>query len=395
MNNPTEPGSPGASDSWRPSEKNKASRLVKGGARNWLGIAGILFFLVLLGAFATGRLGVTVVRDDQVAVLVSYISGDKEVITTPGIQIYLPGVQEIFLFDRTSQEFKMQGDRYVNNNHVPRLTVRANDGSNFWFEELTILYELIPGEVGLLLEDSGYAESFKQNWIKAYARAVLRDEFGRYSAVEAADPTQYTTAAVKSRERLNELLSNHGLRVTKVITPRPKFDDQYEGAIDERKEADQDVERLKAKEEQLQEERGRSLAAVLKDKEIEMQELLGELRKDLLTSEQETIRLMRGADAYSIEQKLAGEAYLAERLAEARGMEAKYTKEAEGLASKAEALEKRGEVIVREALVAKLASIRFSFMPYSRDASPMRLEHVQSKGGMDRLLDETTLTEGK
>ncbi|MCP5024011.1 MAG: hypothetical protein GY930_19875, partial [bacterium] len=67
----------------------------------------------------------------------------------------------------------------------------------------------------------------------------------------------------------------------------------------------------------------------------------------------------------------------------------------EGLASKAKALEKRGEVIVREALVAKLASIRFSFMPYSRDARPMRLEHVQSKGGLGGLLNETTSTEGK
>ena len=388
-----EPRKPGFPDAWPPPENEDGSRVLKGNPKSLLSSLGVGFLLILVAAFATGRLGITTIADTQIGVLVNYMNGSKEVIDTPGIQIYMPGVQEIFLFDRTSQEFKMQGDYYVNHNHAPRLTVRANDGSNFYFEELTILYEIIPGDAALLLEDSGAGDGFKTNWIKAYARSILRDEFGRYSAVEAADPTQYTTASAKSRERMNTLLAPHGLRVTQVITPKPKFDKKYERAIEERKEADQEVERLRAKEEQLVEERGRRLASVLKDKEIEMQQLIGNLRQDLLRSEQSAIRVIREADSFSIETKLSGEGFLAERLAEARGLEAKYSKEAEGLASRAAALEQRGEVVVREALIAKLASIRFSFVPYSRDPSPKRLEHQLTGADLSQLVDDKAATE--
>ncbi|MDG1498511.1 MAG: SPFH domain-containing protein [Planctomycetota bacterium] len=390
MNTPRKPDAP---DSWPPADGDRSSRKTSETKKNALAILG-LFFLIATGlAFFTGRLGITTIADHQIAVLVNYMGGDKEVIETPGIKVYMPALQEIFLFDRTSQEFKMMGDRFVDNNHVPRLTVRANDGSNFYFEELTILYEIIPSTADLLLEDSGSEDGFKKNWIKAYARSILRDEFGRYSAVEAADPSQYGIAAIASKNRLNEILQPHGLRVTKVITPKPKFDAQYEKAIEDRKEADQEVERLKAREEQLVEEKKRSLAAVLKEKEIEMASLLGDLRKQLLTAEQEAIRVQRSADAFSIERKLEGQAFLAERLAFARGLEAKYTKEAEGLTAKAEALEQRGQVVVREALIAKLAGISFTFLPYSRDPEPQRLEHVQLNSKLGSMIDEATLTE--
>ena len=295
--------------------------------------------------------------------------------------------------DKTSQEFRMQGDRFVDDNHVPKLTVRANDGSNFYFEDLTILYELIPGEAGRLLEDSGAGDGFKHNWIKSYARSVLRDEFGRYSAVQVADPAEVDIAVSACSTRLNELLAPHGLRVSQVSTPKPKFDVQYEQAIEDRKEADQEVERLKAREGQLVEERKKALASVLKEKEIEMTSLVGELRKDLLAAEQEAIRLMREADAFAISKQLAGDGILAERIAEARGLEAKYSKEAEGLASLAEALEKRGEVVVREALIQKLSTITFNFIPYSRDAQPKRLEHVQASGALEKLVDESVFGE--
>ena len=390
MNDPHKPGS---TDAWPPSDEIKKEFQVNIGKVNILGLAGIIFVALIGIAFATGRLGIISIADGQVGVLVSYMGGKKEVITDPGIRIYIPAVQEIFLFDKTSQEFRMQGERFLNENHVPKLTVRANDGSNFFFEELTILYQIIPGDAAKILEDSGSGDGFKMNWIKAYARSVLRDEFGRFSAVDAADPTQFKAATSASHIRLNELLSPHGLEVTKVITPKPKFDAKYERAIEDRKEADQEVERLRAREEQLVEEKKKSLAAVLKEKEIEKTSLVGDLRRELLSAEQESIRVSRGADAFAIERKLDGQGFLAERIAEARGLEAKYTKEAEGLASRVKALEDRGQVVVRETLIQKLGQITFTFLPYSRDPQPKRLEHVQTDSGLGRLIDEETLLE--
>jgi len=44
----------------------------------------------------------------------------------------------VYAFDHTTQEYVMAGDDYAGDNLAPRLTVRANDGSNFCFEELKI-----------------------------------------------------------------------------------------------------------------------------------------------------------------------------------------------------------------------------------------------------------------
>lgn len=355
-------------------------------------VAAMLLGLIVVGGIflaVTGKLGVVYVSDKQVAVKVNYVSGERSVIGAPGYKIFLPFIQEIFPIDRSSQRFTMEGNRIVGVHHVPRLTVRARDGSNFWFETLEVQYKLIQSETAFLLDDSGTGDSYKGEWIKGFARSILRDEFGKYTAVEAADPTVYQAASRDGSERINELLRPHGIEVTKVITPKPKFDPEYERAIEERKEANQEVERLIAKEEQLRQERKQRLAAVQKEKEIEMQSLEGELVKELREAERDRIRIKFAADEYSIGRVAGGEAQKAEMIAQARGLTAKYTKEAEGLTKKAEALEERGEVVVREAIIEKLMNIRFTLIPYSRDPAPRRLEHSEGSQQARRIDADT------
>ena len=340
------------------------------------GVAIVAFFGLLMAV--TGRLGVATIQADEVGVIVNYVTGEEEVITNPGFRLFVPFVQEVYTFDKTTQDFLMEGDAYVNNNHVPLLTVRAKDGSNFRIDDLRIQYELVPGEAARILHDSGSGEGFKLEWIKAHARSILRDEFGRYSAVEVADPTVYKAAPAAAKDRLNEILAPHGIRVVLIKTPNPRFDQKYEHAIEARKEADQEVERLIAKDEQLEQERAQRLAAVRKEKDVEMQDLRGELIAERRAAEVEAIRLQKGADAYSKERRAEGEALQAELVAQAAGLTAKYTKEAEGLTARAAALEQRGEVVVREAIVEKLRQIEFTLLPYSRDPQPRRLEHTET-----------------
>ncbi len=357
----------------------------------------ILAMVVVFGGFMaiTGNLGLISVRDDQVAVKVSYMSGESEVFVTPGFKFYLPFLQEMYLLDKSPQKFVMEGDRFVDAGHVPRLTVRARDGSNFRFDNLEIQYRLIPSKGSLIISDSGRGDAFKVHWIRAYARSILRDEFGRFSAEEVANPTTYDLATDKSRTRLNDLLYPHGIEVIQIVTPKPRFDDAYERAIEDRKVADQDVERLIAMEDQLLRERERELAGVEKEKEIEMRSLQGELEKIRLNAEQNAIRITKAADAYAIEQRARGQAEQAQKVARARGLTAKYSKEAEGLVAQANALEERGEVVVREALIKKLKSIRFNLIPYSRDPAPRRLEHSDNQAKSNtRNLDDSIVNSG-
>lgn len=341
-------------------------------------VAGALLALavVLLAALGiSGRLGVTRVEANEVALRVNYLTGAEDVITRPGYQFYVPFLMDVYEIDRTTQEYRMTGDEYRGDSLAPYLTVRANDGSNFWFDELKIQYEVIPESVDAIVSDSGPGDDYKHEWIKAHARSILRDEFGRYSAVDVSDPTTYKQAPEEAKRIMNEALRDHGIRVVRIVTPTPQFDERYEDAIEQRKEADQEVEELKARFLQLVEKKEQRLAAVRKEKDVEMQQLQGELIQGLRAAEQGAIRVRKTADAYATERRAQGRAEEAKLSAEAMGLTAKYTKEAEGIESRARALEERGEVVVREALVQKLLGVRFTLVPYSRDPAPERLEH--------------------
>jgi len=354
--------------------RDRAKRALFGGLAAL--VIGFAVFMAMMG-----KLGVVSVSAEEVAVKMNYVTGNRAVIATPGYQIYIPFIEEVFKLDRTPQKFDMKGDRAISHNHVPFLTVRAKDGSNFSFDELEIQYAIIPGDAGGTLDDSGPDDGFKREWIRAFARSVLRDEFGKYSAVEVADPTSYQAARIASEDRLRVMLAEHGVEIIQVICPKPRFDSDYEQAIEDRKVADQEVEKLREEESRLLNERERVLAEATKEKEIEWQSLQGSLTKALLNAEQEQIQLEKAADAYAVARGYNAKAENAQLVQQARGMTAKYTKEAEGILARAEALEKRGEVVVREALIAKLENIEFTLVPYNRDASPKRLEHVDSRDG--------------
>jgi membrane protease subunit HflC len=358
----------------------QAKQLIAGGI--------VAFVVVVCGLMAAmGKLGVVSVSSEEVAVKMNYMSGNRTVITTPGYQIYIPFIEEVFKLDRKPQKFDMKGSRALSYNHVPFLTVRAKDGSNFSFDELEIQYAISPGDAGTTLDDSGPDDGFKREWIHAFARSILRDEFGRYSAVDVADPTSYQAARIASEERLREMLAQHGIELIQVICPKPRFDPDYEQAIEDRKVADQEVEKQREEESRLLNERERRLATAQKEKEIEWQSLQGTLTKALLNAEQSQIELEKGADAYAVTKGFQAKAENAQLVQEALGMTAKYTKEAEGIKARAIALEMRGEVVVREALIEKLKEIEFTLVPYNRDPSPKRLEHVDSRDGAS-LMDD-------
>jgi len=333
-----------------------------------------VFVLVLMMFVTTGQAGVIEVHDDQVVVIVNYLTGESSVDAQPGYKFFLPFLQQAFLLEKSTQKFLMSGDVDRDANHVAKLTVRANDGSNFWFDEVDIQYEIKPDMASLILSDSGVEQSFKRDWVRAYARSILRDEFGRFTASQVADPTNYRDATEAATSRLNDLLEAHGIRIIQIVTPKPKFDQRYEQAIEDRKVADEEVNRIKAQAEQLRQERERRVAEVDAIKAVEYEELKGTLEQMRIAAEQERVRVERTADAYKTQVVGEGQARRAQLTERARGETERARKDAEGLQKQAEALALQGEVLVREVLAQRLREITFSLVPYTRDAAPERVE---------------------
>ncbi|MDE0961307.1 MAG: SPFH domain-containing protein [Planctomycetota bacterium] len=340
----------------------------------------LILVVIVAVAFVTGEGGVIDVADTEVAVIINYLTGGEELVTTPGLVIFIPWLQQAYLFDKSPNEFVMEGQQDRSFNHVRELTVRAKDGSSFRFDTLTIQYQLLPSRTADVLNDSGDGEAFKRNWLRASARSILRDEFGKYSSDEIADPSSYELAVAAATERLDGVLESHGIDVTQVIIPRPKFDKVVEDAIDNRKNANQEVQRLGIEIEKLTFVRQRTLAQVERDKAEDFEQVLGILEADRITAEKDRIRTVKNADAQKITDSNDGNATEQANLQEARALEEKARKDAEGLTARVTALEERGEILVREKLAEKYAGIRFSIVPYRRDPAPIRIEHLGASG---------------
>ncbi|MGA1781123.1 MAG: hypothetical protein ACO4CW_12400, partial [Planctomycetota bacterium] len=176
--------------------------------------------------------------------------------------------------------------------------------------------------------------------------------------------------------RLNEILRTHGIEIIDILTPKPKFDPIYAQAIEDRKVANQEVERLKTQLDQLTQERERLIAEVEREKATEYESLLGDLESSRIQAEKEKIRAEKAADAYRITERNAGLAEEKAMAQQATALEAKARKEAEGLLARVAALESRGAILVRERLAALFKQIRFEVVPYRRDPAPIRIEHL-------------------
>jgi membrane protease subunit HflC len=342
--------------------------------RAWrLAAFGLLFlFLVVFAGLGFG--GITEVKDNEVAVFVNYLTGNMTVDTDPGNKIFIPFIQEVFTLDKSPNRFVMEGKADASTDHVRELTVRARDGSNFWFDTITIQYQLLPSQAAHALGDSGTEDAFKKFWLMSYARSILRDEFGKFDPEEISNPANYSRAGIAAQDRMNEALRPHGIEVTQITMPKPRFSDEYEKAIEDRKLADQEVERLKAEALQLEKEKAKRLAEIESTKGQEFAALKGTLAAGKTTAEAEQIKLRREADAYKIQRTGEGEAERLAKIEEARGLTEKYEKEAQGLLAKAEALAKQGSIVVVEALAEKLADVEIEVVPYRRSEAPERIE---------------------
>lgn len=333
--------------------------------------------LGLGGLYATlhwlsGESGLVTIADDQVGLRYDHFGGEAGarlvVLADPGNRLIVPWLQQIAAFDRRPREHSMSGDGASGPGNGPRLVVRANDGSTFWFESFAIHYALTPQRLTELASDSGTRADFPAELLAALARAVLRDEFGRYSAEEIVEPANLREATRRSRERLDGRLAGRGLRVLEVETSKVRFDPEYENAIERRKVADQMIQHQRAKVAQLEQEKLQRETRARKEKEVELRDLERDLEKQQLAVERESIRIRTDADVFAAELEQRGANERAQRQALAAVRVANARLDAAGLEARMKDLEARKSSVVRAALVERLRAIDVSILPVAGDS---------------------------
>ena len=343
-------------------------------SRLWL-ITGALALLIV------GVRSCSTIEAGEVGVRVNNLTGGKEVVTQPGLVLRLPfGVHDVYIMDVSPQTFHLRGDKNKSSLEVRELDVRASDGSNFAFNDTTILFRAIPGKADETLRDSGLGHAYYE-WMLPYVRSILRDEFGRESTIGVSNPTTFHTAEERAKQRLNKLLGEHGVEVTSIVTPRPRFSKEYEDLIEARNQAENQLAVIDSELQRAKTERDRKLAEVDRDGNKVIQTKRAELESGLAEAVTQNTQTHREVDSYKIDRVAAGEA--ARSAAKSKAVQLKGELDAE-LASRTAQIDAfRNQPVERvmQRLGERLKGVTIEIQPYQQDGSPKRIQLENVGGG--------------
>jgi membrane protease subunit HflC len=342
-------------------------------SRLWLAAAALCVVLVAFRSCASVEAG-------QVAVRVNNITGATEVITQPGLIMRLPfGIHTVYMIDVTPQTFHMRGNAYKSPLEGQELEVRASDGSLFAFNDTTLLFRAMPAKADTTIRDSGLAHAYYE-WMLPYARSILRDEFGRESTLSVSNPTSFAQAEDRAKKRINQLLGEHGIEVTSIVTPRPRFSKEYEDLIESRNQTENQLAVIDSELARAKTERDRKLAEVERDQNKLVQTKRAELEAQLATAVTTQVDTKRQVDAYKIEKLGAGQA--SRSASKGRSDELKGQLDAQYQSKKAEIDAFRNQPVERvmERLGERLEGVTINIQPFKQDGSPQRVQLEQIGG---------------
>lgn len=342
----------------------------------WPWLIGAAVVLLILGARSCVSLD-----PGQAAVRVNNLTGAQEVITQPGLILRLPfGVHDVYVLDVSPQTFHMRGQQNRSALEVKELEVRASDGSNFVFTDTTILFRAIPSKADAAVRDSGLGHAY-YDWMLPYARSILRDEFGRESTISVSNPTNFGAATERARKRINELLVKHGLEITSIVTPRPKFSQEYENLIEARNQAENQLAVIDSDLARARTERERKLAEVERDQNKIIQEKRAALESALAEAVTNQTETRREVDTYKIEKVAAGEAARAAAKGKADELTGQLFAEYATKKAQIDAFRNQPVERVMERLGERIKGVTIQIQPYRNDGSPTKIQLENVGGG--------------
>ena len=342
----------------RPAGKQQIS------GRQVFGIALLAFIVVLAG---TGFFSCyTYVSPQQVAVIKNNFTGSETVRTDSGLVLHMPwGMTDVFLLDRTEQVFTMtkhtdRGDRAS----VDNVRIKLIDGSNIDLD-VDVNYKIVATLADEIIKRVGPGDSFKNKMVRSYARALIREKYGTLTLEEVADPSTRTRQNLLVKNALNEALRDFGIEVTLVNTTNFVFNPRYETLVKEKKAATQSFINQTAAQERAQKEQETKIAQAEREKNNALITARGSASKRLVEAEARAKQKIARAQGDAYSRKLEGEREYQVALNDAKAVEREGLNTAAGIQKLADAYEKGGTGLVKEALARKLAGARINGRPYS------------------------------
>ncbi len=225
--------------------------------------------------------------------------------------IFMPFINDWHTFDTKLQNLEMvyergRGDRRSRDDLLFK-TIDGNDISLDVIIAYRIDMEKAPSILQNVAEDN---RMLRDKIVRTIARSKPRDIFGALTTEEFYVADKREMQSQKAKEILQEMLGPMGIIVEKVLTKDYRFNTEYQKAIEDKKVADQQVQKNRS-----------AQHAALEEYKRKLEEAKGEVNKMVADADGVYRKAKIEADVYYEKQKLLAEAIKAEGIAEAKGIE--------------------------------------------------------------------------
>ena len=199
-----------------------------------------------------------------------------------------------------------KGDMYGEDD----LRFKTIDGNDIGLD-LIISYRVIPEKAPYVVANVAQSDlELRQNVVRVIARSLPRDIFGELQTEEFYTAELRAKKAEKVKAILNNVLNEYGVIIEKVLTKDYRFNRDYQKAIEDKKVADQQTEKLRSEVLAKEEEYKRKL-----------EKAKGDVFKDIAKADGEYEKAIISADAYYNQQVNIAKAIEEEGRAEALGIQ--------------------------------------------------------------------------
>jgi regulator of protease activity HflC (stomatin/prohibitin superfamily) len=237
--------------------------------------------------------------------------GVEDKVYAPGsTYFFLPFINGWHTFDTKLQNLEMVFDRSRGDRRTQDdLLFKTIDGNDISLDVI-IAYRLDAEKAPYILQNVAEDDrTLREKIVRTIARSKPRDIFGELTTEEFYVADKREAQSQRAKEVLQEMLGPLGIVVEKVLTKDYRFNKEYQKAIEDKKVADQQVQKNKS-----------AQHAALEEYKRKLEEAKGEVNKMVADADGTYRKAKIEADVYYEKQQLLAEAIKAEGVAEAKGI---------------------------------------------------------------------------
>lgn len=238
--------------------------------------------------------------------------GVENKIYAPGsTYIFLPFINDWHTFDTKLQNLEMVFDRSRGDRRTQDdLLFKTIDGNDISLDVI-IAYRLNAEKAPFVLQNVAEDNrTLREKIVRTIARSKPRDIFGELTTEEFYVADKREAQSQRAKDVLQEMLGPLGIVVEKVLTKDYRFNKEYQKAIEDKKVADQQVQKNRS-----------AQHAALEEYKRKLEEAKGEVNKLIADADGTYRKAKIEADVYYEKQQLLAEAIKAEGVAEAKGIQ--------------------------------------------------------------------------